>query len=166
MLSGKDFVSRNLFGERFDKNVYRNGYDLKYAQKGLTPVGKNIIEKFILQNKFKSNMMKHREEELYKAFHSKLPKRASIDYKRVDSFDFNKNRGEELKIKKRAIWKWGYRSKNEFGPLLVDKEYIFDKPKDPKAGIIQPPFRRPKEEGDYFDKDIHILGGKLENNLI
>ena len=42
MLNGKDFVSRNLFGERFDKNVYRNGYDIRHATKGLTPSGKDI----------------------------------------------------------------------------------------------------------------------------
>ena len=54
MLTGKDFVSRNLFGERFDKNIYRNGFELQHAKKGLTPTGKNMIEKFILQNKYKS----------------------------------------------------------------------------------------------------------------
>ena len=133
MLSGKDFVSRNLFGERFDKNVYRNGFDINYAKRGLSSSGKNLIEKFILQNKFKSDIMKQRDE--------------------------------EFKIKKRALWKYGYNNKNEFGPLLVDKEYIFDKPKEKKYGINQPPFRRPKEEGDYFDKDIHILGGNLLNNF-
>ena len=128
MLNGKDFVSRNLFGERFDKNVYRNGYDI-------------------------------REQQLYKALHSKLPKRASIDYGHIDSFTLKKSKGEELKINKRPLWKYGYQNKNEFGPFLVDKEYIFDLPKKKKLGLSQPPFRRPKEEGDYFDKDIHILGG-------
>ena len=162
MLNGKDFVSRNLYGERFDKNIYRYGYDINHAKKGLTPIGKNIIEKFILQNKYKSNMMKKREEELYKAFHSKLPKRHSIDYRHIDSFNLNKNKGEEFKIKNRPIWKWGYQSKNEFGPLLVDKEYIFDLPKNIKYSLNQPPFKRPKEYGDFFDKDIHILGGNLE----
>ena len=165
MLSGKDFVSRNLFGERFDKNVYRNGFDINYAKRGLSSSGKNLIEKFILQNKFKSDIMKQREEELYKALHSKLPKRASVDYKHIDSFNLNKSKGDELKIRKRALWKYGYYNKNEFGPLLIDKEYIFDKPKSKKYEINQPPFRRPKEEGDYFDKDIHILGGNLENNF-
>ena len=165
MLSGKDFVSRNLFGERFDKNVYRNGFDINHAKKGLTPSGKNLIEKFILQNKYKSNIMKQREEELYKALHSKLPKRASLDYKHIDSFDLKKSNDEEFKIKKRALWKYGYNNKNELDPLLVDKEYIFDTPKEKKYGINQPPFRRPKEEGDYFDKDIHILGGNLLNNF-
>ena len=159
MLNGKDFVSRNLFGERFDKNVYRNGYDIRHATKGLTPSGKDIIEKFILQNKFKSNLMKQREQQLYKALHSKLPKRASIDYGHIDSFTLKKSKGEELKINKRPLWKYGYQNKNDFGPFLVDKEYIFDLPKKKKLGLSQPPFRRPKEEGDYFDKDIHILGG-------
>ena len=164
MLSGKDFVSRNLFGERFDKNVYRNGFDLKHAKKGLTPSGKDLVEKFILQNKFKSDLMKQREEELYKAFHSKIPKRASLDYKHINSFSLNKNLDEELKIKKRALWKYGYKNKNEFGPLIVDDEHLFDKPKAKKYVLNQPPFRRPKEDGDFFDKDIHILGGNLEIN--
>ena len=43
MLNGKDFVSRNLYGERFDKNIYRYGYDINHAKKELTPIGKNII---------------------------------------------------------------------------------------------------------------------------
>ena len=66
MLNKKDFVSRNLYGDNIDKNVYRYGYDLIHAKKGLTPTGKNVVEKFILQNKFKSNMMKLREEEYIK----------------------------------------------------------------------------------------------------
>ena len=86
MLSGKDFVCRNLFGERFDKNVFRDGYDIDYAQKNLCPVGKDIIKKFIEQNKLKSNLMDIRKEKLYKEFHSKKPKRGSIDYRNVDSF--------------------------------------------------------------------------------
>ena len=50
MLNGKDFVCRNLFGERFDKNIYRNGYDIEFAQKNLSSVGKNINKKYIEQN--------------------------------------------------------------------------------------------------------------------
>ena len=33
MLFEKDFVCRNLFGERFDKNIYRNGFELQHAKK-------------------------------------------------------------------------------------------------------------------------------------
>ena len=71
---------------------------------------------------------------------------------------------KELKVKKRALWKYGYKNKNEFGPLIVDDEHLFDKPKVKKYVLNQPPFRRPKEDGDFFDKDIHILGGNLEIN--
>ena len=161
MLNKKDFISRNLYGDNLDKNIYREGYDLIQAKKGLTPTGKNVVERFILQNKFKSEKIKKREEELYKVFHSKIPKRRSIDYRNVDSFNLNKNKGEEFKGYTKPIWKYGYKNKNEFGDILVDKEYIFDLPPKKRYGINQPPFRRPKELGDYFDKDIHILGGNL-----
>ena len=86
MLNGKDFVCRNLFGERLDKNAFRNGYDIEYAQKKLSPVGKDIIKKFIEQNKMKAELMEIRKEKLYKEFHSKIPKRGSIYYRNVDSF--------------------------------------------------------------------------------
>ena len=97
MLSGKDFVSRNLFGERFDKNIYRNGFDLHHAKKGLTPTGKNVIEKFILQNHNKAEMMKQREDELFRAFHSIFRKfkciikaKVEIDHAKLsDTFIFN-----------------------------------------------------------------------------
>ena len=130
MLSGKDFVCRNLFGERLDKNVYRNGYDVDYAQKNLSPVGKNIIKKFIEQNQMKSNLMDIRKEKLYKEFHSKKPKRGSIDYRNVDSFKidiFHPDRvGEYYKRIQRPVWKNGFHPKGEFGPIIVDRYHIFD----------------------------------------
>ena len=167
MLSGKDFVCRNLFGERFDKNVYRNWYDVKYAQKNLSPAGKNIIKKFIEQNKLKSDLMDIRKENLYKELHSKKPKRLSLDYRNVDSFKIdifhpNKIGGVYYKKIQRPVFKSRIHSNGEFGPLLVDRYHIFDEPIKRKYNINQPPFRRPKEEGDYFDRDIHILGGPYD----
>ena len=168
MLSGKDFVCRNLFGEKFDKNVYRNGYDVKYAQKNLSPAGKNIIKKFIEQNKLKSDLMDIRKENLYKELHSKKPKRRSLDYRNVDSFKIdifhpNKIGGVYYKKIQRPVFKSRIHSNGEFGPLLVDRYHIFDEPIKRKYNINQPPFRRPKEEGDYFDRYIHILGGPYDN---
>ena len=170
MLNGKDFVCRNLFGERFDKNVYRNGYDIEYAQKDLCPVGKSIIKKFIEQNQMKSNLMDIRKEKLYKEFHSKKPKRGSIDYRNVDSFKIdifhpNKVGGVYYKKIERPIWKNGFHPKGEFNRLVVDRYHLFDEPPKKKYDINQPPFRRPKEEGDYFDPDIHILGGPYDKLL-
>ena len=167
MLSGKDFVCRNLFGERFDKNVYRDGYDIDHAQKNLSPIGKDLIKKFIEQNKAKSNLMDLRKEQLYNDFHSKIPKRGSLDYNNVDSFKVNIFYPEKINERyykkiERPIWKYGLHAKGEFGPLLVDRDHKFDEPPKRKYDLNQPPFRRPKDEGDYFDKDIHILGGPYD----
>ncbi len=170
MLSGKDFVCRNLFGERLDKNVYRNGYDVDYAQKNLSPVGKNIIKKFIEQNQMKSNLMDIRKEKLYKEFHSKKPKRGSIDYRNVDSFKIDifhpdKVGGVYYKRIERPVWKNGFHPRGYFSPLVADRYHLFDEPVKKKYALNQPPFRRPKEEGDYFDPDIHILGGPYDKLL-
>ena len=170
MLSGKDFVCRNLFGERLDKNVYRNGYDVDYAQKNLSPVGKNIIKKFIEQNQMKSNLMDIRKEKLYKEFHSKKPKRGSIDYRNVDSFKIDifhpdKVGGVYYKRIERRVWKNGFHPRGYFSPLVADRYHLFDEPVKKKYALNQPPFRRPKEEGDYFDPDIHILGGPYDKLL-
>lgn len=170
MLSGKDFVCRNLFGERLDKNVYRNGYDVDYAQKNLSPVGKNIIKKFIEQNQMKSNLMDIRKEKLYKEFHSKKPKRGSIDYRNVDSFKIDifhpdKVGGVYYKRIERPVWKNGFHPRGYFSPLVADRYHLFDEPVKKKYTLNQPPFRRPKEEGDYFDPDIHILGGPYDKLL-
>ena len=170
MLSGKDFVCRNLFGERLDKNVYRNGYDVDYAQKDLSPVGKNIIKKFIEQNQMKSNLMDIRKEKLYKEFHSKKPKRGSIDYRNVDSFKIDifhpdKVGGVYYKRIERPVWKNGFHPRGYFSPLVADRYHLFDEPVKKKYALNQPPFRRPKEEGDYFDPDIHILGGPYDKLL-
>ena len=170
MLSGKDFVCRNLFGERLDKNVYRNGYDVDYPQKNLSPVGKNIIKKFIEQNQMKSNLMDIRKEKLYKEFHSKKPKRGSIDYRNVDSFKIDifhpdKVGGVYYKRIERPVWKNGFHPRGYFSPLVADRYHLFDEPVKKKYALNQPPFRRPKEEGDYFDPDIHILGGPYDKLL-
>ena len=142
MLCGKDFVCRNLFGERFDKNVYRNGYDVDYAQKNLSPMGKNIIKKFIEQNEIKSRLMDLRKEQLYNDFHSKSPKRGSIDYNNVDSFKvdiFHPDKIGEPSYKKinRPIWKYSLHAKGEFQPLLVDRYHLFDKPPKKKYDLAR-----------------------------
>ena len=170
MLNGKNFVCRNLYGERFDKNVFRNGYDIDYAKQNLSPVGKNIIQKFIEQNKLKSELMDKQKEKLYNEFHSKKPKRGSIDYRNVDSFKIdifhpNKVGGVYYKRINRPVWKNGFHPKGEFSPFIADRYHLFDEYPKIKYDINQPPFRRPKDEGDYFDKDIHILGGPYDTLL-
>ena len=172
MLCKKDFVRRNLFGERFDKNIYRDGYDIEYAQQNLSPYGKELIKKLIEENKQKGILMDKKQEELFHEYHSKIPKRGSIDYFKVDSSNPLVNskiihggegiRYDPLKHSQKPLWKSGLHVMEHFGPPLIDKYYIFDEPAKTKYSLNQPPFKRPKDEGDYFDKDIHILGGPYD----
>ena len=161
MLNG-NFICKNLYGENLDKNIYRDGYDVENAQKNLTFVGKQIIKTFIEQNKLKSDLVEQRKEKLYNDLHSKNPKSLSVDYNKVDNFKiniFHPNRADKRYFKKieRPLWKLSLHSIEEFSRPLIDKEYIFDKPKKLKYNLNFPPFRRPKEKGDYFDQDIHLL---------
>ena len=172
MLFKKDFVRRNLFGERFDKNVYRDGYDIEYAQNGLSNMGKDIIKKFIEENKQKGILVDKKKEELFNEYHSKRPKRGSIDYFRVEASHplVNSNiihgglgiRYDPLKKSKKPLWKSNLHVRGYFNPQLIDIEHLFDEPEKTKYDLNQPPFRRPKDKGDYFDCDIHILGGPYD----
>lgn len=160
MLDGKNFICRNLYGDLIEKNIYKDGYDVANAQKNLTFVGKQIIKTFIEQNKMKSDLIDKRNTQLYQDLHSKKPKSMSIDYRNVDNFkidiyDQEKPDRKYYKKIKRPNWKLSLHCFEEFSPPLIDKEYIFDKPKKRKYDVNQPPFKRPKEKGDYFD--LHIF---------
>ena len=134
MLNGKNFICKNLFGEYIDKNPYGNGYNIVNASKGLSCQGKRIIKTFIKQNKEREAILKKKQNLVYEEV---------IDYKTPKN--------------KKPLWKNGLHAMEHFGPPLIDKCYKFKAPPILKYEINQPPFRRPKDEGDYFDKDIHPL---------
>ena len=136
MLDGKNFVCRNLYGEYIDKNPYGQGYDMEKASKGLSADGKRMITNFINQNIKREKDLRKKEKLLYEEI---------IDHKTPKN--------------ERPFWKSGLHVMEHFGPPLIDKCYKFKAPPIPKYDLNQPPFRRPKNEGDYFDKDIHRLGG-------
>lgn len=136
MLEGKNFVCRNLYGEYIDKNPYGHGYDLEKASKGLSADGKRMITNFINQNIRRENILRKKEKLLYEEI---------IDHKTPKN--------------DRSFWKSGLHVMEHFGPPLIDKCYKFKAPPILKYDLNQPPFRRPKIDGDYFDKDIHRLGG-------
>lgn len=135
MLNGQNFVCRNLFGEYIDKNPYGHGYDTVKASKGLSVDGKRIIKNFITQNLKKENILKKKEQMLYEEV---------IDHKTPKN--------------ERPFWRSGLHVMKYFGPPLIDKIYKFKNPPILKYDLNQPPFRRPKIDGDYLDKDIHPLG--------
>jgi len=134
MLDGKNFVCRNLFGEYIDKNPYGHGYDTEKALKGLSVDGKRMIKKFINQNIKRENLLKKKQLLLYEEV---------IDHKTPKN--------------EKPFWKSGLHVMKHFGPPLIDKCYKFKMAPIPKYDLNQPPFRRPKIDGDYFDKDIHPL---------
>jgi len=135
MLDGKNFVCRDLFGEYIDKNPYGHGYDTERASKGLSHDGKRIIKSFINQNIQREKNLRKREERLYDEVH---------DHKTAKSV--------------KPFWKSGLHVMEHFGPPLIDKIHKFKAPPIIKYDLNQPPFRRPRAEGDYFDKNIHLLG--------
>ena len=135
MLDGKNFVCRKLYGENIDKNPYCYGYDKEKASRGLSQEGKKLIGLFINENLKREKMLRQREEMVYNDIHSKYtPKNA------------------------RPLWKSGLSIMEHFGPPLIDKVRKFRAPEIEKHQINQPPFRRPKEQGEYFDPNIHMLG--------
>ena len=138
MLNGKNFICKNLYGEYIDKNPYGQGYDIEKACRGLSYDGKRMITNFINQNKKKEDILRNKEKLVYDEI---------IDHKTPKNT--------------RPLWKSGLHVMEHFGPPLVDKVYKFKAPPIIKHDVNQPPFRRPKAEGDYFDKDIHILGAPV-----
>ena len=133
MLNGKNFVSRNLYGDYIDKTLYSHGYDLEKASTGLTNVGKRFIKTFINQNQEREKILRRNERLVYDDVHN---------HKSPNSTRF---------------WRSGMHVMEHFGPPLIDKCYKFRAPPIVKYEVNQPPFRRPKDDGDYFDKDIHPL---------
>ena len=130
-LDGKNFVCRKLYGENLDKNPFCYGYNINNATANLTNKGKWLIRTFIEQNKKKEEVLKKEEKEKLDEMHAKNPPRP-------------------------PLWKSGLHTIEYFGGPLIDFKYEFIHPKTTK-NFVQPPFRRPKEKGDYLNKDIKLL---------
>ena len=132
----RNFTCRNLYGEYFDKNPFRDGYDISKEINTLTKQGKSLLNTFIEQNIRKDIKMKREED--------KRDKRESNTFRKI-------------RIKK-PFWASTLNRIDYFGGPLIDFKYEFIKSKSVKHSINQPPFRRPKEKGDYINKDIDVFG--------
>ena len=140
-LDGKNFVCRKLYGEYFDKNPFRYGYDINQGvYNNFSKEGKWLINTFIEQNKKKEEQLKKEEKEKYDLLHGKNPPRP-------------------------PLWRSGLTTIEYFGGPLIDYRHEFIQPKTPKYLINQSPFRRPKEKGDYFNRDIMLLGAPEKDSL-
>lgn len=124
-----------MFGEYLDKNPFCYGYDICHSTRHLTKDGKKILERFIKENREKDEEKRKNEQKPYFEKQLNTPPATT-----------------------RNIWRSGLHIIEHFGDPMIDYKYEFKKPTPVKHLINQPPIRRPKEKGDYFDKDIHLLG--------
>ena len=92
-----------------------------------------MMRKFISQNKKMEDKLIKEEKKLEEKW---------LDHK---------NREKRSK----SFWKSGLHIMENFGPFLIDKVHKFKV--KPIIVYERPPFKRPKEDGDYFDKDLHLL---------
>lgn len=123
-----NFVCRKLYGHNLNK--YPNIKTSIYASTlDLGKTGKRIISKYIKNNEKNEKIFKKKEDFFYKYFHSKPPVVCNS-------------------------WKYSNHIIKEFSRPPYDKVYSFAMEIKPKPLYMTKPFRRPKENGDYFDKNI------------
>ena len=127
----KDFFCKRLCNYELNK-FPNNQFTVDEAIKNLAPYGKKLITMFINDNDKKEQKQKDDEEKMYNYKHSKHP--------------LNLNQ-----------WKYSNHVIEEFSRPKVDEIYGFREPKKQKYAYTVDPFRRPKEQGDLFDKHIGIL---------
>ena len=130
--TGHDLVCRYLVGREFHNNPNRER-SLSEAVNGLTNDGKRMITQFIKENKKVEKALITNENNFFAYLHSKPP------------LELNK-------------WKFSNHIIKQFSVPELDKIYSFRTDKPPKPKYMTKPFRRPKIYGDYFDKNIGILG--------
>ena len=130
-LTEHNMVCRNLIGRDFNKypNIEKK---IDEVTKGLTFSGKNLMSKFMNNNKKTENDLRNNENNFFIYTHSKPP------------LELNK-------------WKFSNHIINEFSTPKLDKVYSFRVEKKPQPNYMTKPFRRPKIDGDYFDKHIGII---------
>jgi hypothetical protein len=105
---------------------------LNEAVKNLAPFGKKLIKIFINENDKREQKIKNDEEQLYIYKHSKPP--------------LNLN-----------SWRFSNHIIEEFSRPKADDIHGFREKIKTKYQYTVEPFKRPKEKGDYFDKNIGIL---------
>ena len=125
-----NFVCRRLYGHNLNK--YPNKKTSVYASTlNLGKTGKRIIEKYMKNNEKNEKICKEKEEFIYKFYHSKPPLECNT-------------------------WKFSNHIIKEFSRPPIDKVHSFAHEIKPKPKYMTKPFRRPKETGDYFDKNIYL----------
>lgn len=117
----------------YELNKYPNQKSsVTEAIENLAPYGKKLIKMFINENDKREQKSIDEEELLFKIKHSKPP--------------LNLN-----------TWKFSNHVIEEFSRPKADEVHGFREKVKTKYPYTVDPFRRPKDQGDYFDKHIGIL---------
>ena len=124
-----NFVCRRLYGENICK--YPNTkQSINESTLNLGRNGKRVILKFLKDNEKREKIIKEKEDFIYKYYYSRPP------------VDINP-------------WRFSNHIIKEFSKSPVDKVHFFSHPLEPIPKYLNKPFRRPKENGDYFDRNIY-----------
>ena len=127
----KNFICKKLFNYELNK-FPNNQFTMEEATKNLAPFGKKLIKIFINENDKREQNKRLEEEKLYLYKHSKKP----------------------LKLNP---WKFSNHVIEEFSRPKADEIHGYREKKKTKYAYTVDPFRRPKDQGDLFDKHIGIL---------
>ena len=127
----KDFICKKLYNYEINK-FPNNKFTIDESVNNLAPYGKNLIRIFMNENDKREQKQRDDEEKLYIFKHSKPP--------------LNLN-----------PWKFSNHVIGEFSRPKADEIYGYREKKKVKYAYTVDPFRRPKEQGDLFDKHIGIL---------
>ena len=125
----KNFICRKLHGYNFNKypNIKKSMYE---STLNLGKNGKRIILKYLKDNEKREKICKEKEEFIRNYCHSKPPIECNT-------------------------WKYSNHIIKEFSRPPVDKVHSFAIRNTAKPKYMTKPFRRPKDNGDYFDKNIY-----------
>ena len=124
----KNFVCRKLYG--YNINKYPNIKTSIYASTlNLGKTGKKLISKYMEDNEKNEKIFKEKEDFINKYYLSK------------PSLEYN-------------TWKFSNHIIKEFSRPSIDKIHSFAKEIKPNPKYMAKPFRRPKDNGDYFDKNL------------
>ena len=126
----RSIFSSKKYGE-FNDNPNKK-ITLEKATKNLTRFGKKMITKFITSNEKRKNEYEKKEIDLYTYLHSK--RNLALDQ-----------------------WKYFYKGHDEFSKVKYDLIKSYKLPKKRQHTLNNEPFKVPKINGDYFDKNIGIL---------
>ena len=131
MLNGINFICKDMYNSEFEKNPYKKTNANDILKSPLSNLGKKIICNFIRDNEKKEKKILKQRDLLYEMKHSKH---------------------KENKF----IWKPANHVNEQFSRYPIDNVLSYETGKS-EVKLLSHPWKYNRMEGDYFDKDIHLI---------